>query len=205
MSAFTNFRPLKPVMVSYPFKLMSLYTAHITMPSGNKKYIVVAIDHFTQWIEVAIMTHETSQSIMNFIEQEILMRYGCPKRIQTDGGKPYVSAGINSFFAKFNIVHEVAAPYHPESNSMAERLIRLLKDRLHHVNEDQGFNLQRNLNIAVSAYWIVPHRATGFSPFVLLYGCEAVTPYELPFTRYELEEQYQEALSSHIRKMFKFH
>ena len=57
------------------------------MPSGNKKYIVVAIDHFTQWIEVAILTHETSQSIMNFIEWEILMRRGCPKRIQTDGGK----------------------------------------------------------------------------------------------------------------------
>ena len=43
-------------------------TAHITMPSNSKKYTVVAIDHLTQWIEVAIFTHETSQSIMNFIE-----------------------------------------------------------------------------------------------------------------------------------------
>ena len=122
------------------------------MPSGNKKYIVVAIDYLTCWIKVTILTNETSQSIMNFIEQEILMRHGYPKRIQTDGGKPFMSAGINSFFAKFNIVHEVAGPYHPESNGMEERLIRLLKDRLHHVNKDQGFNLQRNLNIAVSAY-----------------------------------------------------
>ena len=67
MSPFTNFRPLKPVEVSYPFELVSLDTEHITMPSGNKKYIVVAIDHFTHWIEVAILTNETSQSIMNFI------------------------------------------------------------------------------------------------------------------------------------------
>ena len=133
------------------------------------------------------------------------MRHGCPNRIQTDNGKPYVSIGINSFFAKFNIDHEVAAPYHPESNGMAERLIILLKDRLHHVNKDQGFNLQRNLNIAVSAYCIVPHRATGFSPFVLHYGHEAVTPYEIPFTRYNSEEQYQEALSSHIKKIFEIH
>ena len=133
------------------------------------------------------------------------MRHWCPKRIQTDCVKPYVSAGINSFFSKFIIVHKVAAPYHPESNGMAERLIRLLKDRLHHVKKYQGFNLQRNLNIAVSAYWMVPHRATGFSPFVLLYGCEAVMPYEIPFTRYDSEEQYQEALSSHIKKMFEIH
>ena len=67
----------------------------------------------------------------------------------------------------------------------------------------KGLCLQRNLNIAVSAYCMVPHRATGFSPFMLLYGCKAVTPYKIPFTRYTLEEQYQEALSSHTKKMFK--
>ena len=80
------------------------------------------------------------------------MRQGCPKRIQTDGGKPYVSSGIKNFFVKFNVTHNVAAPYHPKSKGMAEQLIRSLKDRLNHVNKDQGFDLQRNLNLAVSAY-----------------------------------------------------
>ena len=47
MSPFINFRPLKPVEVNYPSKLVSLDTAHINMPSGNKKYIVVAINCFT--------------------------------------------------------------------------------------------------------------------------------------------------------------
>ena len=57
---------------------------------------------------------------------------------------------------------------------MAEQLIQSLKDRLSHVNEDQGFDLRRNLNVAVSAYRMVPHCATGFLPFVLLYGREAL-------------------------------
>ena len=52
---------------------------------------------------------------------------------------------------------------------------------------------------------MVPHRATGFLPFVLLYGCEAITPYKIPFTRYASEELYQDALSSHIKKMFEIH
>ena len=52
---------------------------------------------------------------------------------------------------------------------------------------------------------MVPHRATGFSLFVSNYGLEAVTPYEILFTRYALEEQYQDALSSHIKKMFEIH
>ena len=119
MSPFINFRPLKPVEVSYPFELVSLDTVHVTIPSGTNKYIVVAIEHFTQWIEVGILTNKTSQSIMLFIEREILMRHGCPLRIQTDGGKPYVSSGINNFFVKFNIGYEFAVPQHPESNGMA--------------------------------------------------------------------------------------
>ena len=49
------------------------------------------------------------------------------------------------------------------------------------------------------------HRANSFSPFVLLYGCEELKPHEISFTRYVLEEQYQDALSYHIKKMFEIH
>ena len=66
------------------------------------------------------------------------------------------------FLTNTHISHEVSAPYHPESNGMAERLIRSLKDRLSHVNEDQGFDLRRNLNIAVSAYRIDALPCYGF-------------------------------------------
>ena len=38
INLFINFCPLKPVEVNYPFELVSLDTAHITMPSGNKRY-----------------------------------------------------------------------------------------------------------------------------------------------------------------------
>ena len=101
---------------------------------------------------------------MNFIEREILMSFVCPISIITDGGKPYLSSGIKNLFAKFNVVYNVAAPYHPESNSMAEQLIRYLKDRLNHVNKDQGFDLQRNSNIAVSAYYLVPTEILVYLP-----------------------------------------
>ena len=57
--------------------------------------------------------------------------------------KPNVSSGIINYFSSYNVVPEVAASYHPEIKGMAERLKRLLKDRLHHVKKDQGFNLQK--------------------------------------------------------------
>ena len=48
MRLFTDFWPLKPIEVNHTFKLELLDTAHIALPSGNKKYIVVAISHFMQ-------------------------------------------------------------------------------------------------------------------------------------------------------------
>ena len=40
---------------------------------------------------------------------------------------------------------------------------------------------------------------------MLPYGCEAITPYEILFTRYVFKELYQDALSSHIIKMFEIY
>ena len=63
ISPFINFLPLKPMETHDLFKLVSLDTAHVAMPLGNKKYIVVALDHYTKWIEAMIVTKETSRSL----------------------------------------------------------------------------------------------------------------------------------------------
>ena len=88
ISPFINFWLLKLVETHYPFELVSVDTAHVTLPFGNKNYILVAIDHYKRWIEATIMTKKTSKSIMSFVERDKLMRHRCPRQIQTDGGKP---------------------------------------------------------------------------------------------------------------------
>ena len=64
-----------------------------------------------------------------------------------------------------------------------------------------GFNLQRNLNIVVSAYWMVPHCATRFLILfyliVMRHSCHMFY-----FYLGMLLENYLDALSSHIEKMF---
>ena len=67
ISSFIDFWLLNPLKANYPFKSATLDTGHITMPSGNKKYIVVAIDRFMRWIAVKNLTFESSHRIMNFI------------------------------------------------------------------------------------------------------------------------------------------
>ena len=90
--------PLKPIETHYPFELVSLDTGQLTFGNGKKVYFVVAIDHFTRWVEAQVLHEENSKSIMEFIMNNILFRHGCPARIQTDGGLPYVSEAIRHFF-----------------------------------------------------------------------------------------------------------
>ena len=88
---------MKSVVVLYPFQIISLDTGCITYENDNKFYFVVAIDHFTRWIEVRVLQKENSEEIIQFLKDFIIYRHRCPAKIQSDGRKPYVSDVILNF------------------------------------------------------------------------------------------------------------
>ena len=101
----------------------------------------------------------------------------------------------------FNIQHHITAAYHPQSNGKAERMIQTSKRNVKKLQLDNHRDFSRALQIAVSAYWMVPHKPTGFSPFQLLYGRDPLMPEEILQTIFKSDEDYEIALSSHIQNM----
>ena len=55
---------------------------------GNK-YIVVAIDYFTKYLEARALTNANAKSVANFIYEDIICRHGCPKKILSDRGSHF--------------------------------------------------------------------------------------------------------------------
>ena len=49
-------------------------------------FILVAIDYFTNWVEVASYASVTRSVVVRFIKREIICRYGLPRKIITDNG-----------------------------------------------------------------------------------------------------------------------
>ena len=47
-----NYCHLCPIEAVYPFQIISLDTGHIPYGQDKNHYFVVAIDHFTRWIEI---------------------------------------------------------------------------------------------------------------------------------------------------------
>ena len=58
---------MKSVKVVFPFQIVSLDAGCITYKNEQIFYFVVAVDHYTQWIEVRMLLKETSEEIIQFI------------------------------------------------------------------------------------------------------------------------------------------
>ncbi|XP_074378607.1 uncharacterized protein LOC141720149 [Apium graveolens] len=58
-----------------------------SIASGQRKFIVVAIDYFTKWIEAKALAKITTKQITQFFWENVICRYGIPPILATDNGK----------------------------------------------------------------------------------------------------------------------
>jgi len=54
---------------------------------GQVKFLIVAIDYFTKWIEAKPLATITTQQVQQFVWKDIIYRYGVPHTIITDNGR----------------------------------------------------------------------------------------------------------------------
>jgi hypothetical protein len=53
---------------------------------GNLRYVVVAVEYFSKWIEAKPLATITSITVQKFFWQNIVCRFGVPKAITVDNG-----------------------------------------------------------------------------------------------------------------------
>ena len=63
--------------------------------SGQHKWILVATDYFTKWIEAVPTRNATHQVIMRFLYENIFSRFGCPPRLVTDNAPAFKAGALN--------------------------------------------------------------------------------------------------------------
>ena len=80
---------------------------------------------------------------------------------------------------KLEIDHAVTTPYHPMSNGAVEAYNGCLKTMLKRMCMKRPKDWHMYIDPALFAYREVPHEATGYSPFELLYGRNVRGPLDL--------------------------
>ncbi|VFQ81888.1 unnamed protein product [Cuscuta campestris] len=145
---------------------------------GGKKFMMVAIDYFTKWVEAEAMATITVRQCEKFVWKNIITRFGAPKMIVTDNGPKFRNPRFTEYLASFGIKHSKASVAYPQGNGQVENANRTIVDDLKKRLGEEGHKWLEALPHTVWAHRVTSRRATGETPFVLTYGCEARFPVE---------------------------
>jgi ribonuclease HI len=88
---------------------------------GNLKYVVVAVEYFSKWIEAKPLATITSVTVQKFFWQNIVCRFGVPKTITVDNGTQFHAEAFKEFYEQIGTKIHFASVRHPKSNGLVER------------------------------------------------------------------------------------
>jgi ribonuclease HI len=146
---------------------------------GNLKYVVVAVEYFSKWIEAKPLATKTSVTVQKFFWQNIVCRFGVPKAITMDNGTQFDAETFKDFCDQISTKIHFASIRHLESNELVERandiimtgIMKLIFNQPRGKWPDELIKVVWSHNTTIST-------STGFTPFKLLFGDEAITTEE---------------------------
>eukprot|EP00253_Pinus_taeda_P011048 PITA_11048 len=130
-------------------------------------------------------------TIIQFLENNILSRFGCPKKIITDNAAAFKSNKIINFCHKYRITLGHSTAYYPQGNGLAESSNKSLINIIKKMLEDNKKNWHKKLISALWADRMTTKKSIGMSPYELVYGMEARFPSSLGIPTIKLLQEIQ--------------
>ncbi|XP_070005924.1 uncharacterized protein [Nicotiana sylvestris] len=122
--------------------------------SNGHRFILAAIDYFTKWVEAVTFKSVTKKAVVDFVHSNIICWFGIPKVIITDNAANLNSHLMKEVCQQFKIMHRNSTPYRPKANRAVEAVNKNIKK-------------------------ILRKMVQGATPYLLVYGTEAVIPAEV--------------------------
>jgi transposase InsO family protein len=176
---------LQTIPITWPFAVWGLdLVGPLQKAPGGFSHLLVTIDKFSKWIKVRPLTSIRSEQAVAFFTN-IIHRFGVPNSIITDNGTQFTGKKFLDFYEDHHIRVDWAAVAHPMTNGQVERangmLLHGLKPRIYNDLNKFDNRWMKELPSVVWSLRTTPSRATGLSPFFLVYGAEVVLPTDLEY------------------------
>jgi len=188
-------RPLHPIRVNGAFERVSIdFIGPLPITLTGNRYILVAIDHLTKWVEAKALPTDDARITARFVLEEVICRHGCPEILQSDRGSHFRNHVLDNLTSMLQIRKKLSTAYHPQTNGLVERFNKTLKVLLLRLITQRDDCWDRYLAPALFAYRTMIQASTGSTPFYLTYGREARHPFDPNEPRVLEQPQWQEAL-----------
>jgi hypothetical protein len=156
-------------------------------------HVLVVVEKFTKWIEAKPIKKLDGSTTITFM-RDVILRYDYPHNIITDTGTNFTKGAFARFCGHNGIQLDIASIAHPQANGL---VLADIKPRMIVPLERSPGCWLDELPAMLWSLRITPNRSTGYTPFFLVYGAEAVIPADVEFdspwvTQYS-EEDVEEA------------
>jgi transposase InsO family protein len=175
---------LRTIPITWPFAVWNLDMVGKLKrsSSGSCEFLLVAIDKFTKWIEARPVRKADGATALKFV-RDLVARFGLPHSIITDNGTNFAHGDLKEYCHEKGIRLDLASVSHPQSNGQVERanalILQGIKPRLEAPLRRAAGAWAEELPSVLWSLRTTPNRSTGFTPFFLVYGAEAVLPSDI--------------------------
>ena len=90
------------------------------------KFVIVAIDYYTKWVEAEPLQEITKARTTGFIWRNIICCFGIPYSLVSDNGTQFDSAGLKKLCLDLGIHKHFSSVAHPQSNGQVDSFYLLI-------------------------------------------------------------------------------
>ncbi|KAK3022886.1 hypothetical protein RJ639_045976 [Escallonia herrerae] len=149
------------------------------MASGQRRFVIVAIDYFTKWTEAESLATINSAKCEDFFGKNVVCHFGVPRALVVDNGKQFDNNNFRTFCTNLSIDLKFTSVAHPQSNGQTEYMNRSILQGLKKKLDEAKGTWVDELPKVLWSYRTTPPSVTGETTFFLCYGTEALLPVEI--------------------------
>ena len=183
--------PIQSLVAGHPNEVVAIdFVGPMPGPTKlNNVYLLVMVDHFTRYAEAVALPDRQASSVAKALMREWITRHGLMEVLHSDQAQEFESDLLAELCTLLHIKKSRSSPFHPEGNSVCERLNGTLLSILKPCMSAHPDDWDTLVPHILMAYRSTRHSSTGFTPNYLMTGREMRLPAHVIFPSPEIEPQ----------------